>query len=399
MLSGTGPALAASSRAPIYKVGADVPRVPVTLDSGPWANLLKQELAEGVPIPANALPSSGSDGAMVVWQPSTDTMWEFFLMQKALHYPQLGEAMVSSEGDLGAGTYRYSVTAVNANGETTAKKPGLARTVAAGSSITISWAPIDDATGYKIYRGSTTTAAGYLATVPADTTTFTDTGARQPDLTPPPTRNTATTPGQWRAANAGKLTGVSTSPGYYRDISAADGTFVERFNWGPTATSLPLASGMITKADLERGRIDHALAIGLPNLSAATSIIATGQWAFPAQRADGKSTLPDAIPEGARFRLDPSLDLDSLQLSPFVRMLADAAQRYGMIVQDGAPATVFYGEDPNPYIRAGEPNFYDTLVGPRRPGFLNEFPWEHLTLLEMTICTKPSVPCTTSGQD
>jgi hypothetical protein len=79
-------------------------------------------------------------------------------------------------------------------------------------------------------------------------------------------------------------------------------------------------------------------------------------------------------------------------------MLAEAAQRYGMIVQDGAPATVFYGEDPGTYIRAGEPNFYDTIVGRRRPGFLDEFPWKHLTLLDATVCTDPKIPCKRTGQ-
>ena len=31
-----------------------------------------------MPLPANALPAAGTDGELVVWQPSTEHMWEFF---------------------------------------------------------------------------------------------------------------------------------------------------------------------------------------------------------------------------------------------------------------------------------------------------------------------------------
>jgi hypothetical protein len=393
---GSGPALSTAARAPIYRVAADVPRVPVALDSGPWAGAVRRQLARGVPIPADALPSRGSDAAMVIWQPASDTMWEFFLAQQALHAPLwLGQATVAGGGSLPPGSYRYTVTALNANGETTAARPALTKQITgAGARITIRWGPIDGATGYGIYRASGGDGPRRLATVPADTTAYTDTGARDPGARAAPTTNTATTPGHWRAANAGALHDVSTNPGHYRDIRKPNGRFLERFNWGPSATSLPLAAGMITKADLRRGHIDHALALGLPNLTPESSIIASGRWAFPAQRADGKSTRPDAIPEGARFRLDPTLDLDELHLSPLVRMLADAAQRYGMIVQDGAPATVIYGEDPTPYIRAGRPNFYDAVTRRRPTDLLAQFPWQHLTLLAMTICTNPTEPCT-----
>jgi hypothetical protein len=191
---------------------------------------------------------------------------------------------------------------------------------------------------------------------------------------------------------------VSRSPGHFRDVSSPLGGLSEQFGWGATATSMPLAAGMITKDDLERGRIDHAIAIGLPNLSAAASIIDSKRHAWPAQRSDGKSTLANAVPEGARFRLDPALDLSALTPSPFVRMLAEAAQRYGFVVQDGSGGTVLYGEDPSPYERRGERNFYDTFIGPRPTGFLNAFPWDRLQLVQMGVCTDRTRACPPSGQ-
>ena len=55
--------------------------------------------------------------------------------------------------------------------------------------------------------------------------------------------------------------------------------------WGAAASGLAMAGGMVTKRDLDTLRIDHALAMGLPNLDSETSEIAAGRWAFPAQRS------------------------------------------------------------------------------------------------------------------
>lgn len=65
---------------PIYTVGPNQPRVPVKLDqSGPGSvGALAKAFAAGVPIPARAKAATGTDESLVVWQPSTDTEWEFW---------------------------------------------------------------------------------------------------------------------------------------------------------------------------------------------------------------------------------------------------------------------------------------------------------------------------------
>jgi hypothetical protein len=65
--------------APIYTVAADTPTVHVTLDT-PSQPVLQASLNQ-VPIPAGALVSKCSDENLSVYQPSTDTMWEFWRMQ------------------------------------------------------------------------------------------------------------------------------------------------------------------------------------------------------------------------------------------------------------------------------------------------------------------------------
>jgi hypothetical protein len=178
--------------------------------------------------------------------------------------------------------------------------------------------------------------------------------------------------GRWHAAWGGAMRGVSTNPGYFTRASWPGG----RPYWGATATSIPLIAGLIRTSELARGRIDHALAIAVPNARARVA-------AWPAQRTDGTLRVGDAVPEGARLRLDPKLDIAALGLPPAARAIAVAAQRYGLIVRDKTlHATGFYAEDPTP---SGE-NPYPRLFGGRTPGeLLARFPWAHLQLVRMQL--------------
>ena len=66
----------------LYTVGADQPRVPVVLDNNDTS--LKWRFGAGVPIPDEAQAAGGTDGQMIIYQPSTDTMWEFWRARKDL---------------------------------------------------------------------------------------------------------------------------------------------------------------------------------------------------------------------------------------------------------------------------------------------------------------------------
>jgi hypothetical protein len=240
---------------PVYTVGANQPRVPVTLDThGGSADLLARELRQGVPIPPNAKPAEGTDQSMVVRQPSRNTLWEF-------------------------------------------------------------WRARDDN-------------------------------------------------GVWHARWGGKMTDVSSNPGYYADPS----------DWGGTATSLPLLGGLMRISELRARRIDHALALAIPRAAAAV-------FSFPAQRSDGVDTSPAAIPEGTRFRLDPRFDVNAMKLPTVTKIMALAAQRYGIIVRDQAGSVAFYAEDPgptgsNPYSRPH--GFFD---GEYPSALMRYFPWSHLEVV------------------
>jgi hypothetical protein len=256
---------------PMFTVPPGQPTVTVKLDtaSSPQATLLRQSWLQ-VPIPPNAKAAAGTDEHMVVYQPSTDTMWEFWKMT------------LQSDG--------------------------------------------------------------------------------------------------WHAQWGGTMNNVSTNPGYFTSPGPS--------NWGATASSLPLLGGLIRPSELAAGHIDHAIALAIPNTRAQ-------YFAWPAQRTDGNVNSTAAIPEGQRFRLDPNLDLSTIPMSPLVRMIAVAAQKYGMIVRDKSGNVTVYGEDttaeglPNPYFGAT-----GWFQGQYVNNLLAAFPWAHLEAVQDTMSCCWQLPFT-----
>jgi hypothetical protein len=64
----------------LYTVHAHQRRVPVILDNNNPS--LKLAFAHGVPIPHRAKAARGADRQLIIWQPATDTMWEFWQARK-----------------------------------------------------------------------------------------------------------------------------------------------------------------------------------------------------------------------------------------------------------------------------------------------------------------------------
>jgi hypothetical protein len=76
----TGPWINTNSwSVPVYTVGADVAPAHVTLDK--YSPSLQQAF-NSVPIPSNAHSAAGGDESLVIYQPSTNTLWEFWLAQR-----------------------------------------------------------------------------------------------------------------------------------------------------------------------------------------------------------------------------------------------------------------------------------------------------------------------------
>jgi hypothetical protein len=253
---------------PIYTVPANQPTVRVKVNR-PNSSLTSLQAAwEAVPLPPNALPAKGTDKHLVVWQPSTDKMWEFW------------------------------------------------------------------------------------AFIPATATQG---------------------PSAWWG---GAIEHVSTNGGAYNALAWPGW----QQGWGASSSGLPLAGGLITIEDCQAGVIPHALAIAVREPRAQPV------YALPGTHSDGTSSNPASLPEGARLRLDPTLDLASLKLPKFTLMLAQAAQKYGLFVRDRTtPGLVLVAQDPTPTGTEPYAGTGGCFGGVGQKAILAAFPWSHLQLMKMEL--------------
>lgn len=119
--------------------------------------------------------------------------------------------------------------------------------------------------------------------------------------------------GRWAASWGNRIS--MDGPGIYeKGLSARGSGFTQ-------------LAGQIWPDELEAGHISHALIFSYP-------VPAAGGPVPPATESDGFSDREWALPEGARLRLDPALDLDGLGLAPYERTIARALQEYGMFLVD-----------------------------------------------------------------
>jgi hypothetical protein len=85
-------------------------------------------------------------------------------------------------------------------------------------------------------------------------------------------------------------------------------------------------------------------------------------WPATEQDYNSPTAYTGAVPMGAYFAIPPAVNIDTLGLTtPQARMVAKAAQDYGVYVTDGSGATAFYVEDD---AAAATDAFTSALIGP-----------------------------------
>ena len=143
---------------------------------------------------------------------------------------------------------------------------------------------------------------------------------------------------------------------------------LDGWGWGGAGTGAGASrlGGVIRMTEVANGLIPHAPATQADN--ACGRVFRT-----PAVKTDGQSNRPDCIPEGARLRLDPSVNLAALPLTPIERAVGRALQDYGAFVVDqgGAALSVSFELDPRAnsstvgatYQGAGLQWDYDSMSG------------------------------------
>lgn len=174
--------------------------------------------------------------------------------------------------------------------------------------------------------------------------------------------------GVWQGCWGGRLQNASKSNGIFPG------------SYGATATGLPFLGGQITAEELQRGEIRHAIGISLVDVAAWNVV------SWPAARSDGynPNNAPNRIAEGQRFRLDPTINVDALNIHPVAKIIAKAAQKYGFVVWDKAGSISLRAQNPKSYTAVGSVNPYSTLFkGVPEYALLNGFPWDRLQFLPM----------------
>jgi hypothetical protein len=179
----------------------------------------------------------------------------------------------------------------------------------------------------------------------------------------------------WEACWGGRMQDASKNPGIWPHP------------YGTTATGLPFLGGQLRISELLERRIEHVMGIALVDTEASSVV------SWPANRSDGFNPTKEdhRIPEGLRFRLDPAVDVERLNMHPLGKAIARAAQTYGFVVWDKAGAITLRAENPIGLIARGLPNPFDRIFeGAPAWSVLRGFPWERLQFLPVNYGKAPS---------
>lgn len=167
----------------------------------------------------------------------------------------------------------------------------------------------------------------------------------------------------WKAAWANAIP-ISSDGIYPRGFSARGSGFA-------------LLQGLIWPEEIEKEEINHALIFSFNHTR-------NGGPVWPATESDGTERGDSAIPEGALVQLDPSLDLERLNLNTYERTIARALQKYGMYCADDGGGLQLYAVNANSYSE----NPYKNYWGTKALVSLKKIPAEHFRVLQFGMQKK-----------
>lgn len=132
--------------------------------------------------------------------------------------------------------------------------------------------------------------------------------------------------------------------------------------------------GLIWPDELKNGEITHSLVFSYP-------FTKSGGPVAPATDSDGYIEEANSLPEGARLRLNPNLDLSSLGLTSAEMTIATALQEYGMFLVDngGDSGIALYAIDPESLAS----NPYDGILPDGDYPILENIPLDELQVMQL----------------
>jgi hypothetical protein len=227
-------------------------------------------------------------------------------------------------GTLPAATYYYVLTAINGNGETLKSNEVSQVTTGSTSTVTLSWAAITGATGYKLYR-ATSTGAEVLLTTLGTVTTFTDTGSLTPGSATPPTANTtAVSPIQIKSIKMK----ISRKTERFTPVGAIDPVSFDPNAWGVTGTIVARYTDT-TLEDIAFANTAQAMSLALTNTDVTIGTAANPALVFtaPQMRLDPQ-TLDNKLDQTISQTFNFTLELNTAAGYMLQAVLTNAQNGY-----------------------------------------------------------------------
>lgn len=160
---------------------------------------------------------------------------------------------------------------------------------------------------------------------------------------------------------------------------AGDGVVRPGRSASGNAANLALLGGLIRPEEILQGRIEHALVFSLPGIGEGPPVCPA---THNAPAGDGVGAA-NALREGHKLRLDPSVDVDALRLPAWQRTIARAMQDYGMYLRDNGGTMGVYAENT---INRGYDPWRDELGLPGVSIPLAGIPWSRFRVLNDPAC-------------
>lgn len=182
--------------------------------------------------------------------------------------PVATSATAVAGGSLTAGTYKYYITAINANGETTVSNELTGTTASSNLTITLVWGAVTGATGYKIYRTAAGGATGteLLLTTVGAVTTYNDAAVGTPA-------------GAFPVVNTASAANTYVAPTKYFPFTSESLKFVQDTIWRrPIMNTVDIAGAVPGNVHIEGDIEMEALEDVVPYflMAARTSVVKTG---------------------------------------------------------------------------------------------------------------------------
>jgi hypothetical protein len=185
----------------------------------------------------------------------------------------------------------------------------------------------------------------------------------------------------WSAERGGVWEDVATAEAVF-NASTYPGKSPSSPIWGGPASGLSVGGATARLSEAEAGAFKHAIAF-------ANSWTKKSVYAAPATRTDGQSSETGAMPEGCRLRLPEAFDLEKWEsehpMSALAKMVAVAAQEYGLICRDsgGSDTFTFQFEDPTQY--GGNEWISKYQTGGSWSSTFTNFPWSEMEVVKMVL--------------